>query len=76
MDDSGDSAISSPATDSALASPNMDDMTAVGHQTGSRYDGLCAKMQRAVHLHQLDEQEYSESSGKPDTDRLVSLQNI
>lgn len=50
IDDSGDSAISSPVTDSDLTSPTGEEGGASG-----RHDDVCDRMKRAVRLHLLDE---------------------
>ena len=64
MDDSGDSAISSPETDSCLASPlvgrsGQDDAPSQSMMSSassrSRDGGLCVKMKQAVKLYQMDE---------------------
>jgi len=67
VDDSGDSAISSPLTDSDLASPNAEEHRGSVNGAVARGDNLFSRMQKAVNLHLRDEIQ-QESSG----DKAVS----
>jgi len=55
VNDSGDSAISSPLTDSDLASPNMEDHRGSGNSAVTRSENFFSRMQKAVNLHLRDE---------------------
>jgi len=55
VDDSGDSAISSPLTDSDLASPNTDEHRGGGSGAMARSENFFNRMQKAVNLHLRDE---------------------
>jgi len=55
VDDSGDSAISSPLTDSDLASPNTEEHRGVGNGAVARSENFFSRMQKAVNLHLRDE---------------------
>jgi len=62
IDDSGDSAISSPLTDSDLASPNTEEHRGAANGAVARSDNFFSRMQKAVNLHLLDEMQL-ESNG-------------
>jgi len=70
VDDSGDSAISSPLTDSDLASPNTEEHRGGASGAVSRSENLFSRMQKAVNLHLRDEMQ-QESSG----DKTVAEMN-
>jgi len=55
VDDSGDSAISSPLTDSDLASPNTEEHCGGANGTAPRSDNFFSRMQKAVNMHLRDE---------------------
>ena len=55
VDDSGDSAISSPLTDSDLASPNTEDHRGTANGAVTRNENFFSRMQKAVNLHLRDE---------------------
>lgn len=57
VDDSGDSAISSPLTDSDLASPNTDEHHGGANGVVTRGENFFSRMQKAVNLHLRDEME-------------------
>ena len=62
VDDSGDSAISSPLTDSDLASPNTEEHHGSANGAVSRSENFFSRMQKAVNVHLRDEMQ-QESSG-------------
>jgi len=55
FDDSGDSAISSPLTDSDLASPNTEEHRGGANGAVARSENFFSRMQKAVNLHLRDE---------------------
>jgi len=55
VDDSGDSAISSPLTDSDLASPNTEENRGASNGAAARSENFFSRMQKAVNLHLRDE---------------------
>jgi len=65
VDDSGDSAISSPLTDSDLASPNIEEHRGSANGVVARSENFFSRMQKAVNLHLRDEmqQEFNGDGG-------------
>jgi len=64
VDDSGDSAISSPLTDSDLASPNMEEHRGSANGAVARSENFFSRMQKAVNMHLRDEMQQDSSGDK------------
>jgi len=69
VDDSGDSAISSPLTDSDLASPNMEEHRGSANGAVARSENFFNRMQKAVNMHLRDELQ-QDSSGLKTLDEM------
>jgi len=68
VDDSGDSAISSPLTDSFLTSPSTDEHRGVANGGAVHSENFFSRMQKAVNLHLRDEMQQDSLGDGPVTE--------